>query len=182
MAGIKVYRLPEAGVKYVIGADPAEGNPTSDDSALVVLAAQSGEHVAHLQGKIEPATFAAHIDAIGVWYNNAMVMVERANHGHAVLLWLRANSRLRRLRGHDRNEGWLSSGKGKILLYDALADALRNKEVIIRSYAIYRQIESIEGNTLRAPDGQPDDLADAFALAVAGAPQANRTMGQLERL
>jgi hypothetical protein len=28
--------LPEPGHKYGIGADPAEGNPTSDDSALCV--------------------------------------------------------------------------------------------------------------------------------------------------
>jgi hypothetical protein len=29
--------LPEPGHKYVSGADPAEGNPTRDDSALCVL-------------------------------------------------------------------------------------------------------------------------------------------------
>src|SRR5262249_41421653 len=32
-----VYALPLPNRQYVIGADPAEGNPTSDDSALAVL-------------------------------------------------------------------------------------------------------------------------------------------------
>ena len=40
-----VYALPKPGRTYVIGADPAEGNPTSDDSALVVLDRRSGEEV-----------------------------------------------------------------------------------------------------------------------------------------
>jgi hypothetical protein len=39
---------------------------------------------------------ASHADALGQWYNRAALMVERNNHGHAVLLWLQANSTLRR--------------------------------------------------------------------------------------
>jgi Holliday junction resolvasome RuvABC endonuclease subunit len=31
--------------------------------------------------------------------------------------------------------------------------------------ATYEQVASIEGASLRAPEGQPDDLADALALA-----------------
>jgi hypothetical protein len=40
--------LPEPGHKYVIGADPAEGNPTSDDSTLCVLDADSDWQAAEL--------------------------------------------------------------------------------------------------------------------------------------
>src|SRR5690606_17347792 len=35
--GLVVWRRPQDGHLYVIGADPAEGNPTSDDSAATVL-------------------------------------------------------------------------------------------------------------------------------------------------
>ena len=45
--------------RYVVGADPAEGNPTSDPSALEVLDADSGEEVASLAGRYEPATSTA---------------------------------------------------------------------------------------------------------------------------
>ena len=84
---LEVYALPQSGRFYVIGADPAEGNPTSDDSALTVLDRQTGEEVAALAGKLQPSTLAAHADAIGAWYNKAPLLVERNNHGHAVLLW-----------------------------------------------------------------------------------------------
>lgn len=163
--GLIIYREPEAGHKYGIGADPAEGNPTSDDSALTVLDIITGEEVAKLRGKFQPSTLAAHADVIGTYYNRASLMVERNNHGHAVLLWLRDNSRLKRLPGHDRREGWHSTTKGKALMYDAGADAFRDQETIIHSFDTYTQLASIEGSTLRAPEGEMDDLADSYVLA-----------------
>lgn len=172
--GLLVYTLPIPKRRYVIGADPAEGNPTSDDSAFVVLDELTGEEVALLSGKVEPSTFGSYIDKVGTWYNRARVMVERNNHGHAVLLWLRDNSRLVCLPGWDsqpqdreRKAGWLSNSRGKSLLYDGVADAARDGQTVIRSFKAYNQLASIDGSTLRAPDGMMDDCADAFALGVA---------------
>lgn len=177
--GLRVYAEPRVGKRYVIGVDPAEGNPTSDDSALTVLEADLGEEVATLSGKLQPATIAAHADAIGTWYNRASVMVERNNHGHAVLLWLRDNSRLVRLAGHDGNEGWHSTTKGKALLYDAAADAFREGETILHTFETFVQLASIEGSTLRAPEGEMDDKADSYALALAGVKAAAGYRGRL---
>ncbi len=176
--GLVVYVPPSPGHWYVIGGDPAEGNPTSDDSAFAVLDGESGEEVAALAGKYEPAVLAAHIDSVGVWYNRATVMIERNNHGHAVLLWLRDNSKLRRLCGHDGKEGWLSSTKGKAQLYDNCADVFRNGETTLHTFETYCQLASIEGSTLRAPESKEgegearsgvrhDDRADAYSLALA---------------
>jgi hypothetical protein len=166
--GLAVYALPVPGRRYVVGADPAEGNPTSDPSALEVLDVDRGEEVASLAGRFEPATFAAHVDAVGRWYNFAPVMVERNNHGHAVLLWLRDNSGLTRLCGHDMMSGWHTTTKGKAMLYDRAGEALRDGEAIIHGLETFSQLASIEGSTLRAPDGQHDDQATAFALALQG--------------
>jgi hypothetical protein len=157
--------LPQMGRSYVIGADPAEGNPTSDDSALTVLDRDSGEEVASLAGKLQPSMLASYIDVAGQWYNNSVVLVERNNHGHAVLLWLREHSQLWRLLGHDGQEGWLSNAKGKALLYDTTADAFRERQTFLHSFATFTQLGSIEGSTLRAPEGDADDLADSYALA-----------------
>lgn len=179
--GLCVYHLPIKGRRYCGGGDPAEGNPGSDDSAVVFLDELTGEEVAMLSGKFQPSTFAAYIDQIGKWLNNASLMIERNNHGHAVLLWLRDNSKLRRLNGWDadprlagpegaapgvRKEGWLSNSRGKTLLYDALADTVRDGLTTIHSFKCHDQIASIEGSTLRAPENQMDDCSDAYALAV----------------
>ena len=121
-----------------------------------------------LAGKFEPEVFAAHIDTVGMWFNRATVMVERNNHGHAVLLWLEEHSKLRRLDGHDEKTGWLSSKLGKTLLYNEMADCFRDKSTTLHSFDTYTQLASIEGATLRAPEGDHDDRADSYALAHAG--------------
>jgi hypothetical protein len=164
--GLEIYARPQPSRRYVMGVDPAEGNPTSDPSALTVLDALSGEEVAALAGRIEPAIIAAHADRIGRWYNRAACMVERNNHGHSVLLWLRDHSSLPRLVGWDGKEGWLSTSRGKTLLYDAAADAFRDREVVLHSFATFTQLSSIEGATLKAPEGQHDDRADSCALCL----------------
>ena len=162
---LEVYAVPDKRHKYVIGADPAEGNPTSDDSAMVVLDYETGEEVASLAGKFEPSVFAEYIDQVGRWYNGAAVLVERNNHGHAVILGLRGiPTSLAILPGADGRDGWLSSARGKVLLYNACADALRNSETRLHSLATFNQLASIDGSTLRAPEGMRDDRADAFAL------------------
>lgn len=172
LPGLEIYALPYVGrdgVKrtYAIGGDPAEGNPTSDDSASDVLDCETGEQVATIAGKFQPAVLAGYIAALSDFYNGAAVMVERNNHGHAVLLALSTQyPRVRILEGHDGKPGWLSSDLGKTLLYNAEADACRNGEVTIHNFTTMQQLQSIEGSTLRAPEGENDDRADAHALAV----------------
>jgi len=163
-----IYRAPIRGRKYVGGLDPAEGNPTSDDSAMTFLDKATAEEVAMLTGKFEPSVMAFYADQIGRFFNNADLMVERNNHGHAVLLWLRDNSKLKRLCGHDDRECWHSTSKGKSLLYDTGAEAFKERETLIHSFATYIQLTSIEGATLRAPEGEMDDLSDSYVLGLVG--------------
>jgi hypothetical protein len=105
-------------------------------------------------------------------------MVERNNHGHAVLLALLHSGRTRRLPGRDKRIGWLSSAPGKVALYDALAESVRENFLsqtrVIHSKDTFLQLASIEGATLKAPEGLMDDLADSFALADVGRAAAMR--------
>jgi hypothetical protein len=157
---------PQPGRQYVIGADPAEGNPNSDDSALEIIDAESGEEVATLAGRFEPTVFANYAAQLAGWFNNAPVLCERNNHGHLVIARL-ADHGATLLCGRDGREGWMSSTLGKVAMYDAAAQACKNKDVVIHSFVTFTQLASIDGSTLRAPEGQHDDLADAFALACA---------------
>jgi hypothetical protein len=187
LPGLEIYRAPVPGRKYVIGGDPAEGNPNSDDSALTVVDLLTGEECAVLAGKYEPSTFGGYIKLVSVYYHAAPAMVERNNHGHAVIGWLQDNARrVRLLHGHDWDVeqhdkqdrvGWMSSTLGKALLYTECADHFKQNAHIegpkkavkvLHSFAGYTQLASIEGATLRAPDGQHDDRADSYALAIVG--------------
>ena len=166
LTGLAVWLLPIPGRQYVLGADPAEGNPTSHESAAAVLDAVSGEQVAELAGRFQPETFASYCCQLAGWYNRAALMIERNNHGHAVILWVRQNGRgMRILDGRDGRPGWLESALGKSLLYDACADAFRNRETTVHSFPAAQQLAAIDGSKLSAPADIGDDRATGYALA-----------------
>lgn len=161
-----VYRVAEAGRRYVVGVDPAEGNPVSDDSAIEVLDAVSGEEVCSCAGKFEPGVLAGYVAEVATYYNKAAVMVERNNHGHAVLLWLREFSSVRCLAGRDGRLGWLTNSLGKSVLYNVAVEQFRDGETVLHSRETYYELGSIEGGTLSAPAGMADNRAIAYVLAL----------------
>lgn len=168
-----VYRLPLPGRRYVIGADPAEGNPHSDASAAIVLDCERNEEVAIFCGRAEPAVFAHYLIQLATAYFNAPILVERNQHGHAVLLGLSesaarlpmASSRPVVLSGNDGRPGWLTTASSKATLLAYLAEQLRQQRCRIHHRPTFEQLANLDGATLRAPPGQADDLAIAFALA-----------------
>lgn len=162
-----VYRPPEPGSNYVIGVDPAEGKETSHDSSISVVDELTGEEVCHLSGKIHYTVLSFYIDQIASWYNDAQVMVERNNHGAAVLQWLEEHSQATLLDGLDENVGWQSNVRSKGILYSEASDTLKGKGAIIHSPKTYFQILSIERATMKAPSGMPDDASDSFVFALA---------------
>jgi hypothetical protein len=150
---------------------------------MVVLDYDSWEEVCCWAGKIEADAMATGIAKVAKWYGGARVMVERNNHGHAVILALRKlHSGIRLMEGHDalrrkpgevsrgegaRKYGWLQNVKGKPLMYDWMSQALRDGECVIHTQEVALQLSDIEAETLSAPEGMHDDFATAFALAVA---------------
>ncbi len=166
LPGLRVYRLPVYGRRYVGGADPATGaGPRSDESAVVIGDALSGEEVASWTGVAEPTVFAATVAALARVYAGAGVLVERNNRAFGVLDWLAEHAPdVPLLPGDDGKVGWLSSSTGKVRLYDTLADSLRTQDATVHTERIKDQLASIERATLLAPPGAHDDEADAYAL------------------
>jgi hypothetical protein len=166
LPGLECFEMPAVGKFYVIGADPAEGNPQSDESAATVMELGTGAEVASLAGRFDPAVFGAHLDTLSTFYNSAPVLVERNNHGHAVLLWLQENSAAYLLAGLDDKPGWLTTAKSKTLAFDYAAERMRSGDCVIRGSETLRQLQGLQGSDLRAPDGQHDDRAVSFVLAL----------------
>lgn len=177
--GLKIFCLPDTDRKYIIGADPAEGNPTSDDSALEVLEYASGEQVATLAGKFQPEIFADHINSIGDFFSHAHVLVERNNHGHTVLSQLREHSELMRLKGHDGKEGWHTTAYSKARMYDETTTAFRKGDTLVHDAETFTQLSLIGGASLEAPVGMLDDRATAFALAHVGRNRKYTSLGEV---
>lgn len=163
---LRVYHLPQREVRYAIGGDPAEGNPTSDPSAAVILD-QNGVQVAAVDTKTQPHIFGMNLAQLSRWYNGASVLVERNNHGHAVLVVLEQEG-VDILIGPDGKPGWLQNQRSKARMYDDLAEAIQGSELTIRDEKTSDELQSIHGTDLCAPEGLHDDLATAIALAWEG--------------
>ena len=113
----------------MIGADPAEGNPQSDESAAVVIDTDTNEQVAVLGVRCDPELFATHLRNLARLYGEARILVERNNHGHAVLLALRSSGSV--LQGPDREPGWLTTGASKAQAFAHVVGALRDRALVI---------------------------------------------------
>lgn len=164
---LTVHVPPQAGGIYVVAVDPAEGNPQSDESAAVVLDAITGEQMATLGERVDVATFARHVEALAKWYADASVLVERNNHGHAVLLWLREFGDVDLLRGLDREPGWPTTGANKHMAFAEAVEQIRDGGLRLHDETTYYQLAGIDGVTLQAPPGEHDDRAMACVLALA---------------
>ncbi|MBX6362207.1 MAG: hypothetical protein IRZ03_19320, partial [Acidobacterium ailaaui] len=81
---LEVWRYPEGGREYFIGADVAKGLVTGDYSAATVYDDQRNL-VALWHGHIDPDLFAEELYKLGTWYNDALIAIEENNHGLTVL-------------------------------------------------------------------------------------------------
>lgn len=167
--GFRAYGLPKKRRGYLVSADPAEGNPGSDPSAAVVLDAESWEEVGVIYGLYEPAIFAGYLAQVGRYYNKATILVERNNHGHAVLLALEyAGYGNLYVSPMDKKAGWLSNKRDKVLAVDHAVQVMREGGCRINHEGTLTELATLEARTLKAPEGGHDDLAMAFINGLAG--------------
>lgn len=171
---LKVYKLPEFGRRYVIGADVAEGKETSNFDAAVVLDAETLEEVAFLHGQWEPDIYALFLMDLGQCYadtdgREAVVIPERNNHGHAVLATMKLKGYRRVGLGHDGYPGWLTGPKTKPEGIDLLAEMLRAGLITVRSAAALHEMsvyKRLKNGSTGAEPPYYDDIVMAWYVAL----------------
>lgn len=82
---LRIWEPPVEGASYTLAADASEGIVGGDFDAAVVVDDKTGVEVATLHGYWPMHVYADKLAALGRRYNNAMIAVERNNHGHTVL-------------------------------------------------------------------------------------------------
>lgn len=172
---IEVYKEPEKGKTYVIGSDVAEGLDEHDDSTFVILCKETLEEVANGQYTAKPDE---HGHILVTWakkYNNALLGVERNNHGHSTLNTILntckyKNVYIERTLDKKKNKeidkpGWLTSTMSKYLMLDELDTSMRNEEIKINSVRILKQAKTIQREDGKVPT-TGKDLIMAIAIAL----------------
>lgn len=121
----KIWELPEVDVDYVMAIDPSEG-VGGDPGAAPIRRRDTGELVGMLHGQFATHEMARLAVEIAREYNEALIAVERNNHGHAVLDGILVHEKYRRTKVfHDRDKrpGWVNSEVSRAKALGALHDA-----------------------------------------------------------
>lgn len=166
-----------------IGVDPAEGLATGDNTAAKVLNKQ-GQEVATIAGKYDPEQIAEKLDwmcrLIGSKGFENYVVVERNNHGHAVVNECKnyTSIRLYRTEAVDAvtqkkvmQYGWNTNAKTKSVAITELRKALKNGDVVLHDYETYAELMFYmygDRGTMNAMIGKHDDRIISTALANMG--------------
>src|SRR5438105_5731679 len=103
---------PQAGKQYIIGVDPAGGGSEGDYACAQVIERRTGMQCTELHGHFPPREMARKIAELGRLYNEALLAVERNNHGHGVLAHLRAEQ-YPNIFQQNRQDGWLTSAASR---------------------------------------------------------------------
>jgi Terminase RNaseH-like domain len=156
--------------EYIIGVDPAGGGSDGDFACAQVLERGSGVQCAELQGHFTPAELAARVAVIGREYNNALIAVERNNHGHAVLAQLTMHEGYNNVYYQGNQAGWLTSAASRPRMLENFAATLTNAPFLFSSTRLLEECRTF----VRHPDGSAsaasgthDDLVMSMGVALA---------------
>ena len=162
-----IWLPPQAGREYVMGVDPAGGGTDGDYSCAQMIDRRLGTQCAELLGHYPPREFAQKLVELATEYNFALAAVEKNNHGHAVLAYLRMKEypNVFVQKGLD---GWLTSAVSRPAMIENLAAALVEDAELFQSPRLLSECRTFvrfsDGKTGAAP-GTHDDCVMALAIA-----------------
>ena len=167
---LTIWFEPRADRRYIMGIDPAGGGSEGDYACAEVIDRQTAMQCAELHGHYSPRELAMKAIEIGRIYNDALLVVERNNHGHGVLANLRAAgyAKVYREGGQD---GWLTSALTKPAMIENLAAILSLKPQLFQSTRLLSECRTFvrrrDGGS-GGTSGSHDDCVMAMAIALAG--------------
>ena len=167
---LRIWLPPRPGKDYLLAVDTAGGRADGDFAAVQVLELATGLQCAELQERLRPGELARVCAELAREYGEALVAVERNNHGSAVLAFLETEQRYRRLYRGGGEAGWLTSAASKPEAVGRLGALLASSPERFMSRWLLgecRTFTSDEGGRAGAAAGAHDDLVMAMAIAQA---------------
>jgi hypothetical protein len=166
---LRLWLKPIKDREYLVAVDPAGGGSGGDYSVAQVIDLGTGLQCAELQGKLEPLELAHKIEGLAREYNNALLVVERNNHGSGVLAYLKGVCRYERLHAMGGQDGWLTSSMTRPQMLGRLGSALVESPQIFSSDRLLRECRSFvrhSSGRAEAQAGEHDDCVMAMAIAL----------------
>ena len=160
---------PTKNRQYIVGVDAAGGGTEGDYACAQVIDRESGLQCAELHGHFPPYELGRRLVKLGQRYENALIAVERNNHGFGVLAHLK-DLHYENLFTQGGQEGWLTSVVTRPTMIENLAAALVEQPDLFHSQRLLGEMKTFvrhaDGHGAAA-DGAHDDCVMAMAIALA---------------
>lgn len=160
---------PRGEWEYIVGVDAAGGGSDGDYACAQVIERTMGLQCAELHGHFPPLELARRVIELAKKYHNALVAVERNNHGYGVLAHM---NDLNYLNVYEQGgqEGWLTSAVTRPAMIENLAAMVVEKPELFHSPRLLEEMKTFvrhgDGRT-EAAEGAHDDCVMAMAIALA---------------
>lgn len=187
---VRMWAEPVPGAQYVIGADPGGTTKRSDPSCAYVVHAATLEQVASVHGHPEWDHFSDAVHDLGIFYNNALLVVEN-NHNPAVVnrIFRKNYPNLycyfvdaKHEANYGKNPGFNTNARTRPELIHVLRRACRERKVVINDPEFWKEMSTFVwvakaaainpemDGTYRAVGANKDDRVMALALALSQCP------------
>lgn len=167
--GRLLFWLPPAEPhQYIVGVDAAGGGTGGDYACAQVIDRATGMQCAELQGHYPPRELAERVATLARTYHEALVAVERNNHGHAVLAHL-VGENYRNLYEENGQLGWLTSAATRPGMIENFVAVLATAPQLFRSRRLLDECRTFvrqEDGSVGAQAGTHDDCVMAMAVAL----------------
>ena len=155
--------------EYIVGVDAAGGGSDGDYACAQVIERTMGLQCAELHGHFPPLELARRVIELAKRYHNALVAVERNNHGYGVLAHMNDLNYLN-IYEQGGQEGWLTSAVTRPAMIENLAAMVVEKPELFHSPRLLEEMKTFvrhgDGRT-EAAEGAHDDCVMAMAIALA---------------
>lgn len=186
--GYWIWEYPDYSRNYIVSADVARGDG-GDYSAFQVIDVESMTQVAEYKGQIGTKDYGNMLVTVATDYNNALLIVENANIGWAVLQqiidrqyqntfyssadlqYVDVERQLTNKINRDEKKmipGFTNSQKTRPLLISKLESYFRERSVEVRSLRFMDELAVFiwDGNKVAAMKGYNDDLVMAMSIGL----------------
>lgn len=159
----------QEGMRYIIGVDSAGGGSQGDYACAEVIERTIGLQCAELRGHFPPLELARRVVELGRSYGQALLAVERNNHGYGVLAHLR-DMEYGNIFAQGGQFGWLTSAATRPGMIENMVAILAAEPTLFNSPRLLEEcrtfVRRADGNAAAA-DGAHDDCVMAMAIALA---------------
>jgi hypothetical protein len=164
-----IWLPPVPGRRYILGVDPAGGGSAGDYAAIQVIDAAHGLQCAELRAHLAPRELAQAALQLAREYNQALLAVERNNHGYGVLAHLEREQYPAIFTQNGRT-GWLTTAVSRPRMQELMSETLENTPGLFASSRLLHECRTFirhgDGRT-GAAQGAHDDCVMAMAIALA---------------